>query len=147
VTNDSEAPTPDGNAFLAADGPGAPETLSSLAAWLRREDELRGRVRFADDTIDPDRMSGGTLVDVLAIAVGAGGVLSVLANSLSVWLRQPRRANVRIKVSQPDGTKVEITGEHLRTPAQLEHLLRTSLRAVPEDRSTDQISTETKRIE
>jgi membrane-associated two-gene conflict system component 1 (EACC1) len=148
MTDYSEGAVRSVNALLTADGPAASETLSSLAAWLRSEDELRGRVRFASHTVDPDRMSGGTLLDVLAIAVGAGGALSVLANSLSVWLRQPRRANVRIQLCKPDGTTVEITGEHLRTPAELENLLRTSLHPMPDDsRPAEQTATDVGRTE
>ena len=73
----------------------------------------------------PGEMGGA--VDVLVIAAGTGGVLTVLANSLSVWLAKPRRSSVTVTVERPDGTRVEITGEHLRSVDELTGILETSL--------------------
>ena len=94
--------------------------LASLTDWLRRETELQGRIRIVRRPPEPGEM--GALVDMLAVAVGGGGILTVLANSLSVWLRQPRRFTVRISLARPDGTEVEITGGNLR-PEDIEDLL------------------------
>jgi hypothetical protein len=71
----------------------------------------------------------GSVVDTLAVAVGSGGALTVLANSLSTWLRQPRRSTVRVSVVRPDGTKIEIVVENVRSAEEIEALLRTSLSA------------------
>jgi hypothetical protein len=103
-----------------------PADFTSLTDWLRHEVELRGRVRPV--SAPPGRGELGTLADVLAIAVGSGGALTVLANSLSVWLRQPHRSTVHISVVKADGTKIEITGEHVRSAEEIETLLRESLR-------------------
>ncbi|GLY71689.1 effector-associated constant component EACC1 [Amycolatopsis taiwanensis] len=108
--------------WLVVEGVDAVAGLASLTDWLRREGELRGRVRLIRHP--PEQGQMGSLVDVLAVAVGGGGALTALAGSLSVWLRQPRRATVRIAVAKPDGTKVEITGENLRTAGEIEGLLR-----------------------
>jgi Effector Associated Constant Component 1 len=60
----------------------------------------------------------GALADVLVVAVGSGGALSVLATSLKAWLAQPRRSDVRIRIQRDDGQTVEIDanridGEHV----------------------------------
>ncbi|WP_425414609.1 effector-associated constant component EACC1, partial [Pseudonocardia spinosispora] len=57
---------------------------ASLGAWLRRQDELVGRIRPIPRPPAPEDM--GSLFDVLAVAVGTGGTLTVLAHSLEVWL-------------------------------------------------------------
>jgi membrane-associated two-gene conflict system component 1 (EACC1) len=107
---------------IVVDGADAVAGLASLIEWLRCEPELRGRIRIVRRSPEPGDM--GALVEVLAVAVGGGGILTVLANSLSVWLRQPRRLTVRISLTKPDGTEVEVTGENLRTAEEIEDLLR-----------------------
>ncbi|MWK38297.1 hypothetical protein GEV43_32495 [Actinomadura sp. J1-007] len=57
----------------------------------------------------------GAAFDGLAVALGSGGVGAVLARSLSVWLRH-RTADVRVKVTRPDGGSVEVTVERARDP-------------------------------
>ena len=110
---------------LVVEGAGSAAELASLNEWLRRTDELRGRVRPVPKVPAPGEMGGA--IDVLVVAAGAGGVLTVLANSLSVWLSRPRRSSVTVAVERPDGTRVEITGEHLRSVDELTGLLETSL--------------------
>lgn len=110
---------------LVLDGGDAAAGLASLTDWLRRDGELRGRIRLVRQPPVPGQM--GSLVEVLAVAVGAGGAVTVLAKSLAVWLAQPRRSTVRIKVIRSDGTKVEISAEHLRRAGELEGLLRDCL--------------------
>jgi membrane-associated two-gene conflict system component 1 (EACC1) len=110
---------------LVVEGADAAAGLASLNEWLRRTDELRGRVRAVPRVPAPGEMGGP--IDVLVVAAGAGGVLTVLANSLTVWLNLPRRSTVTVSVERPDGTRVAITGEHLRSPDELAALLETSL--------------------
>lgn len=109
--------------WLNVDGPAG---FASLADWLRHEVGLRGRIRPVSAPPKPGEM--GSVLDVLTVAVGCGGTLTVLANSLTVWLRQPHRSTVRLSVVRPDGTKVEISGENVRTAAEIETLLRDCLR-------------------
>lgn len=110
---------------LVVEGTDSSSALASLNEWLRRTDELRGRIRLRPKAPAPGEMGG--ITDVLVVAAGAGGALTVLANSLSVWLRQPRRASVTVSVERPDGTRVEISGEHLKSVDDITGLLETSL--------------------
>lgn len=84
------------------------QDLASLHEWLAGESALRGRVRR--DRLPPpkDTMGGG---DILVAAVGAGGMLSVLAGTLVTWLTTRRDKDVervRIRISGPDGRSVEL---------------------------------------
>ncbi|MEU0502025.1 hypothetical protein [Nocardia sp. NPDC005998] len=81
--------------------------LVSLRDWTSRESLLRGRVRAEHQPIRPGEM--GALEEVLIVALGGGGAATVLARSVSVWLQQ-RRSELRVEVTTPDGTRVEITG-------------------------------------
>ena len=109
---------------LVVDGVDSADALVSLNEWLRRTSELRGRVRAVPRVPATGEMGGA--IDFLVVAAGAGGVLTVLANSLSVWLARPRRS-VTVAVERPDGVRVEITGDHLRSVDELTELLETSL--------------------
>jgi Effector Associated Constant Component 1 len=80
--------------------------IESLNDWLRGEPELAGRLRVAGHM--PGEGELGALADVLVIALGSGGTLSVLAASLKAWLAQPRKSDVRIRVQRDGGETVEI---------------------------------------
>jgi Effector Associated Constant Component 1 len=95
-----------------------PQDLTELFAWLRREDELRGKVRLESRPLRPDEM--GTLPELIAIAIGSGGVASVLASSLSTWLAH-RRSDITLKVTGQDGRTVELTAQRV---AEADKLLR-----------------------
>jgi hypothetical protein len=90
--------------------------VEALSDWFRGEPELAGRLRVAGPM--PSEGELGALADVLVVAVGSSGTLSVLAASLKAWLAQPRRSDVRIRVQQDGGETVEIDanrvdGEHV----------------------------------
>lgn len=90
--------------------------LSSLRDWLAREDQLRGHVATEQPAVAPDEM--GALVDVLSVAVGAGGAVTVLANSISVWLTQ-RHSDVTIEVTSENGRSVVVDAKRVRDAAGL----------------------------
>jgi hypothetical protein len=98
--------------------------LESLGDWLRGEPELAGRVHVSGSA--PREGELGALAEVLVVAVGSGGTLSVLAASLKSWLSQPRRSDLRIRVKRPDGHLVEITANRAH-PKQVDMLLRQAL--------------------
>ncbi len=82
------------------------DELASLRQWLGDEAEFRGRVRVEQAPLQPGQMGG--LVEALTVALGSGGALAVLANSVSVWLRQ-RRSSLTVKIVNPDGSSQEYT--------------------------------------
>ena len=55
----------------------------------------------------------GVLGDALLVSAGSGGVLSVLALSLTTWLSQPRGHAVRIRVEGRGGRFVEIDADRI----------------------------------
>lgn len=96
--------------------------LASLRGWLGREAAFRGRVQVERQPIESGHMGG--IADALTLALGAGGTVTVLANSVSVWLKQ-RRSDVSIEVSSSNGKKVTVTAKRVPDP---ETLIKTVLR-------------------
>lgn len=95
--------------------------VESLGDWLRGEPELAGRVR--GDGASPRPGELGAALDVLVVAVGSGGALTVLGKSLSTWLMQPRRSQVHIRVQGETGKVIEIDADRV-DGARIEALLR-----------------------
>ncbi|MEO7195617.1 MAG: hypothetical protein ABIZ05_12500 [Pseudonocardiaceae bacterium] len=102
------------------------DALRSLLEWLRREDALRGRVRTAHAPVRPGEMGG--VLGVLEVALGSGGAGAVLASSVSTWLSQPRRADVKLTVTAEDGRHIKLDARRVRDPVvllrEVERLLR-----------------------
>jgi hypothetical protein len=109
---------------LSIEGEDPVRGLEELSDWLRQESDLRGLIRSADTRLRPGEL--GALPDALIAAVGSGGVLSVLAASLKVYLAQPRRSDIRIKVATPDGLTVELEAQRVD---DVEPLLRRMIEA------------------
>lgn len=105
--------------LLSVDGDDSGAGLEYLDGWLRSDPDLRGRVVRKDKAPVPGQM--GALADMLSVAVGAGGTLSVLASSLKTYFAQPRRSDVRIRMRTPKGAVVEVDAERVR---DVESLLR-----------------------
>lgn len=82
------------------------DELLLLRRWLLDEPEFRGRVEVEHNPLQPGQM--GDVVAALAVALGGGGALAVLAQSVSVWLQQ-RRSSLSVKIIHPDGSSQEIT--------------------------------------
>jgi hypothetical protein len=82
------------------------DELGSLRRWLSDEEEFRGRVRVEQASPMPGQMGG--LTEALTVALGSGGALAILANSVSVWLRQ-RRSSLTVKIVNSDGSSQEYT--------------------------------------
>ena len=66
----------------------------ALGEWLQGEDELRGRIRAIYGAIGETEL--GPVVELMTVALGAGGAGTVLASSLKTWVlaRQPRRSSL-----------------------------------------------------
>lgn len=69
--------------------------LAALSEWLQGEDELRGRIRAVHGAIGDTEL--GSVVELLTVALGAGGAGTVLASSLKTWLLT-RRTTAKIIV-------------------------------------------------
>ncbi|MFB8203130.1 effector-associated constant component EACC1 [Kitasatospora purpeofusca] len=101
---------------------GDPEDLPSLYEWLVGEDELRGLVRISQRPIGQTEL--GSAVDLLTVALGAGGAGSVLSSALITWLRA-RRTSAKVTV-EAEGRSVTLEIETLRdVSALLEQVLGT----------------------
>ncbi|PJN21107.1 hypothetical protein [Kitasatospora sp. CB02891] len=100
------------NIRLTVLGDRAATDLGDVRALLDCEPELRGQVRVEEHAIRPGDLGG--LSDTLAIALGAQGAVAVFAASLRVLFAQPRRADFRIVLTLPDGTKVEVDAKRAK---------------------------------
>ncbi len=98
--------------WLSVEGEEPFEGLAELSDWLDQEPALRGLVSPAEAAPAPGEL--GTLSDALMVAVGSGGAVSVLAASLKAFFAQPRRSDLRIVVSDPNGRTVEVDAKRVR---------------------------------
>ncbi|MGW7445414.1 effector-associated constant component EACC1 [Kitasatospora sp. NPDC054795] len=113
--------------WLAVEADG-PDAVLDLRDWLVGEPALRGRVRVATAAPRPGEL--GSWSDTLVVAVGAGGALTTLAASLKIYLAQPRSSTVRLKTVKPDGTRTEVTAEHIAR-SDVESVLKAALHSEP----------------
>jgi Effector Associated Constant Component 1 len=82
------------------------EELASLSRWLGDDDEFRGRIRLVRAPLADGAMGG--LPEALSVGLAGGGALTLLAGSVSVWLKQ-RRSVLTVKITHRDGSSQEIT--------------------------------------
>jgi Effector Associated Constant Component 1 len=109
------------------------EAYESLHSWLGESRPLRGAVTL-DQTMKPGDMGG--VADVLVVALGSGGAVTALAASLGSWLYS-RRSHVKIKVTAPDGSSIEIDAKRAKgDQAGVEELLRETLNRPPKQLET-----------
>jgi hypothetical protein len=102
----------------------------SLLDWLRQEDDFRGRVRLSPVAPKPGHMGG--ISDTLTVALGSGGAVTVLAMSISVWLKH-RRSDLTVEVSIGDRT-VKIDGKRVKAdPDSVQQLVEAAGRALVQD--------------
>jgi hypothetical protein len=111
----------------------AGDSSASLLTWLRAEPDLRGRVHLAGSPPQPDSL--GTVADVLTVAVGEGGVASVLASALIAWIRR-RTGDTVVTLTRPDGSSMEVKATEVRglspeSVAELVQRVNESLTARP----------------
>jgi hypothetical protein len=90
----------------------AGEDARALRRWLADEEELRGRVRLVEPATEPDSL--GALADTLMVSLGSGGAATVFAAALVSWIRH-RTGDTRAVVQRPDGTRLEITAQRVRS--------------------------------
>jgi hypothetical protein len=96
---------------FAVGGDESDQGLAEVQDWLRQEPELRGRVTAVARPPDPGQL--GAVTDVLLVALGSGGALSVLAASLRTLFAQPRRSDLHITIRDGQGRSVEIDAKRV----------------------------------
>ncbi len=96
--------------------------LAALGEWLRDENELRGRVRTVHGPVGETEL--GSVTELLTVALGAGGVGTVLASSLKTWL-VTRRTTAKLIV-ESDGRSVTLD---IQTVGEVTPLLEQILKA------------------
>jgi hypothetical protein len=83
------------------------EDLRQLARWLRDDDELRGHVSLTQQPIRDGAMGGA--VDLVVVALGGSGAVTVLVSSLFGWLtRRSELRVVRLRIRTDDGREVDL---------------------------------------
>ena len=92
---------------LSVSGDNAVAELRSLHTWLRGVPELAGCVSIVRSEPADGALGSGSLPDVVAVAVGSGGAITVLASALKGWLSRPRSAGVELHIKRT-GPTVEI---------------------------------------
>lgn len=99
-----------------------PAQRSSLRGWLTRSDELRGRFDVVPAGAQPGELGGE--LEVVRLLLESGGVVTVLIESIVLWLRS-RRSDVSVEVSVGHN-KVTVSGSSLRNASaeDLEKLAR-----------------------
>ena len=99
-------------------GQGGQADLAALNQWLASQRGLTGRVRLRQNT--PGEQELGGAFELLTVALGSGGTMSVLAGALSAWLSS-RRSPSTIRISLPGGGEVEVPADV--DEAKLERLI------------------------
>lgn len=94
---------------------GSSGELESLYDWLRADAEIGAAV--GQRKRPPREGEMGSLADVLIVAVGSGGAITVLASLLKAWVLQPRHARVRLRLeNSSNGNKaMEVDADRMRT--------------------------------
>lgn len=93
----------DDDVRLTLDSAQPVDDLLKLADWLRLERALQGRVRVI--ATPPSDGELGPAVDLVTVALGSGGVGTVLASSITSWLLSRRKAvKIRLTVTRSDRT-------------------------------------------
>ena len=103
--------------------PAGPEYSDDLQALGRELHELDivDTVTGVRQQVEPGRLGGG-LVEVLVVALGAGGTVTVLVNNLVGILRNRRGPKVRISAG-PDGTVVDVDIPARATMSEIRELV------------------------
>jgi threonine dehydratase len=82
------------------------EDLFLLREWLESDPALAGTVTLDEVDIKPDEM--GSLSEVLVVALGSGGLATVIAGNLSAWMSS-RKAEVTVTKTGADGSSASLT--------------------------------------
>ncbi|WP_373862559.1 effector-associated constant component EACC1 [Nocardia lijiangensis] len=117
--------------------------LESLRTWLRREPELRGKVRTVTGPVPTEAM--GALAELAVALAATAPIATALARSIPPWLSQRtigRTADLTVTVTGPDGRKVSLSAKRVADP---ESLLREVLESPDTPSAPDEAGTENDR--
>lgn len=92
---------------------GDSDDLFQLFEWLNDNDDLRGRVNLPSNRIEPGQM--GDLASVLVVALGAGGIATALAQSLTTWFTV-RRSDIAVTLKTDTDTEITLDAKRVKTP-------------------------------
>lgn len=98
--------------------------FGALWDWLRNERALAGSLR-AHRKAAVDGELGGAF-DALSVALGSGGAVAVLANSLTAWLRT-RKSDITVTVKTRTGS-VKIDARRVKSSDEVIALLELAMR-------------------
>ncbi|GAB7036952.1 MULTISPECIES: effector-associated constant component EACC1 [Catenuloplanes] len=115
---------------VSSDQPSA-DGRRDLARWLKREPEFRGRVG-AGGVPDPGTM--GTAAEVLLVALGSGGAVAVLIQSVAGWLNA-RRPDVTVRIEVTDRWSIELDVARARDERQIAAIINAAVDRLDEPRS------------
>jgi hypothetical protein len=94
---------------------------AALLDWLTGERALAGRARLVRAAPGEGQMGGA--FDMLAVALGSGGALVALANSVTAWIKT-RHQRISVTIEGPSG-RVTLTSDG---PADVLPLLQQIMR-------------------
>ena len=109
---------------ISATGQLGPDELRSLAVVLREGEAVAGAIGFAGKPLAADRL--GPWLDMITVAVGAGGAVTVLIREVAHYLLR-RTSDLELDVSHgPDGPSFRLSAKRLRvmSPDQVEEVIR-----------------------
>ena len=86
-------------------GEGSQADLAALSQWLGSQRGLAGRVRLRQGPSGEQEL-GGVGFELVTVALGSGGAMSVLVGALSTWLS--KRPISTIRISLPGGGEIEV---------------------------------------
>jgi hypothetical protein len=89
----------------------AGEELRSLFTWLAGAEEFRGQVRLVEAAPEPGTLGGWP--EAVAVALGEGGAVTVLASAVISWIRH-RTSDVTCTMTRRDGTSVQLRATRVR---------------------------------
>ena len=112
------------NAHISVYSEDSVRDTESLADWLRAEPALTGRVRLGGQKPKPGQL--GSVADTLTVILGASGTGTALVACVRTWLAQPRRSDIRLKITREGEETVEIDAKRVKK-ADIEHLLKEAL--------------------
>ncbi|MFE5460075.1 hypothetical protein [Nocardia sp. NPDC056564] len=104
-------PEPKGQLTLHTNG--SADDLIELLEWFNEDDDLRGRVELPSNGIRQGQM--GDLYDVLVVALGAGGIASALARSLTSWFTV-RGSDIAITLKIDGHTELTLDAKRIKAP-------------------------------